>query len=65
MTTEEIQNRIEHIKEIAGDNEEAHVEQDNLMRDFIRYVATFESPIATKAKLVLTVGDIEFERWFA
>ena len=55
-----------HINEISGDDEAAHSEEDDLMRDFISYVADYEiEGISEKAKLILTTGDIDFHRWCA
>ena len=68
MKTEEIQQRLDDIKVMAGDDESAHSAEDRLMRDFIAYVATLNEALpnlALKAKLVLTSKEIEFERWCA
>ena len=67
MTTKEIMERIQHIRDRAADPEAAHANEDKLRADFIRYVATLGSlsPLAQKAKLVLTTDDIEFARWCA
>jgi hypothetical protein len=66
MTTEEIQKRIDNINAISGDSESAHVEEDSLREDFIKYVASLDNPsLAAKAKLVLSTNDIGFSRWYA
>lgn len=69
MTTEEIQLKIENIRNISHDDESAHNEEDNLREEFIRYVAegheTNMPSLAAKAKLILTTNAIRFNRWCA
>lgn len=65
MTTEEIEAKIEGIRTGAGDYEVAHAMEDELQRDFIRYVATLGIPISSKAKLVLSTDKIDFPRYCA
>ncbi len=66
MTLGEIKDAIDHIKAIAGDDEAAHGEEDQLMCDFISHVASLEIPeLSEKAKLVLTTKEIDFARWRA
>ena len=66
MTLDEIKERIEKIRAMAGDDEVAHGAEDDLRRDFIRYVARIGMPsLAEKASVVLSTDEIEFERWCA
>lgn len=67
MSTEEIQQRIQTIREIAGDPEGAHSEEDALRKAFIRYVASLDDlpSLAAKANLILTTEEIKFDRWCA
>jgi lipase chaperone LimK len=67
MTTEEIEKRLEQIKNMAGDDESAHGAEDDLYREFIAYVASLDSlpSLSAKAKLILTTKDINFARWCA
>lgn len=68
MTTEEIKKRIDNINALASDSdsESAHIEEDSLREDFIKYIATLDNPsLAAKAKLVLSTEDIHFSRWYA
>lgn len=66
MTTEEIKTAIATIEAEQDDNETAHVMEDNLMENFIRYISTLDNQsLAAKAALVLTVKDLEFTRWHA
>jgi hypothetical protein len=69
MTRQEIETRIEHIREFAGDDETAHGLEDDLRRDFLKAIASGEIDIrwdmAELAALVLTTDDIDFERWCA
>ena len=59
MSREDILKRLEKIKELAYDSEVAHVLEDELYVDFIR---SMDNELG---KLVLTVKDIKFERWYA
>jgi hypothetical protein len=65
MTLGEIKKRVQEIKDERGDDEAAHVHEDQLREDFIEYIATLEGPIADKAKEVLKTNNIEFDRWCA
>lgn len=66
MTLADIKNRVEYIREISGDDEAAHSEEDTLQRLFIAYIAEFgPSELSDMAKEVLTTETIDFERWFA
>lgn len=80
MTTEEIQNRVDRIKEFQWDVEAAHRAEDNLRRDFIASVAILPQKLeeecddktkamifdlAAKAQMVLATENIDFPRWCA
>lgn len=67
LTTEDINARIESIKQMAGDDEVAHGEEDKLYADFIKHVRLYPTDefLTEKAKLVLMTGEIHFERWCA
>lgn len=66
MTMEEIEKAVQHIREIAGDDEAAHGREDELHVTFIRHVAdTACGELAKKARRVLTTSKIRFSRWCA
>lgn len=65
MELKEIQERVQAIRDVAGDAEAAHSLEDALLQDFIAYVATLPIPIAEKAKAVMATNAIDFERWCA
>lgn len=67
MTSEEIEKRLAHIREVVGDPEAAHSAEDQLYEDFIRYVASLEklAKLSAKAKLVLKANEIKFPRFCA
>jgi hypothetical protein len=66
MTLEEIQNRIEEIRQKSYDDEAARDMEDALREDSIRWIAEVDGiGFEQKAKLVLTTNNIEFERWTA
>lgn len=66
MTIQQIQARIERIKDARWDDEAAHSAEDRLREDFIRHVQSCDDPqLAVMAALVLTTNEIEFARWCA
>jgi len=65
MKPGEITRRVETIARVMHDAEAAHVREDELHLDFIKYVSRDESvPIAVrrKAKQVLEVATWDFQR---
>lgn len=69
MTTEEIKQRIQHIRDSRWDDESAHSLEDALYGDFIKHIAESgcSNPelISEQAKLILTTSTIRFSRWCA
>ena len=66
MSLDENQKRIDQLREIAGDDEAAHSEEDDLRRDVLRAIADGEcDDPAAAARLVLTTSEIRFARWCA
>lgn len=67
MTPDDAQARVDHIRDVAGDDEDAHYEQDQLFRDALAAIASESSDEWAQqlAKVVLQVTDIEFSRWYA
>lgn len=66
MTLEEIQKRVDEIRNIAYDSESAHVEEDGLRHDFIQFISELDNKeLAQKAILVLSTDLIDFNRWCA
>lgn len=65
MTLKQIEERVERIRRMAGDDEAAHSEEDELRHDFIEYVASLPIPLAKKAWAVLETSGIRFARWCA
>lgn len=61
------------IEAIRSDLEEfgdpaAHIAEDTLYRDFIRYISTLDTvppELAAMAKMILTTKEIEFYRWYS
>ena len=66
MTREDIIKRIEHIEDIAGDDEMAHSEEDRLYQDVLESIAkgTCYNP-QDAALLALSTEAIGFARWCA
>ncbi len=66
MTIEEVQDELEHIRAIRGDDEAAHSSEDDLHQEVLQYVAeTAPEPWRSVAAEALKSGDIKFERWCA
>lgn len=69
MTIEEIRKQVREIKKMSGDPEVAHAREDSLMSDFIRFVANggpgISDEVAKMARKVLTVKEINFQRYYA
>ncbi len=62
----ELAARVDEIREGADDNEGAHSEEDLLYTQVLSLIADGKCPDPAKwAALVLTTGEIEFERWCA
>ncbi len=65
MTLKDIDERLEYIRNVAGDNEDAHIQQDMLYEAVLRAIAKgVRNPKLLAAKM-LEVEDIEFIRWYA
>lgn len=66
LTVEEIQNKVEQIRRVAGDPEAAHGMQDELYRTVLAHIVRgeVEDP-KTAARAALMVEEIEFPRWRA
>ncbi len=62
LTAAEINRRVEEIRDCAGDDEAAHVKEDDLYRDFARSLAARRDEIGRKARLVLQTRLIGFTR---
>lgn len=66
MDIEECKMRVRDISARACDDESAHILEDSLYADFVRYVAEKSSgELAEMAKEILKTGDIKFSRWYA
>ena len=66
MTISEVEDRLALLRQIAGDPEAAHGEEDSLYGDVLNAIATGEAEDAVEmARLVLTSEDIDFARWYA
>jgi hypothetical protein len=65
MELKEIKTRIDNIKAVSGDDEVAHIEEDALREDFIKYIAIGGNVTSEMAKEVLKTNDIDFARWCA
>ena len=63
MTNEEIERRIQGIKDMAAanDGEAAHGLIDELQKDFISYIAESNDSVGDKARLVSSTSEIEFD----
>lgn len=66
MTLKHIKEVVSDIEKIREDDEEAHGKEDDLYRDFVKYIArTGTKEQKEKAKEILKTSNIEFARWYA
>ncbi len=66
MTQDEIQHSLTEIRDLAGDDENAHSAEDRLHEAVLQAIAdgTCENP-QVAASLALTSRQIKFARWCA
>ena len=63
----EVEARVRKIKEMKGDNEAAHVEEDNLYEEVLRAIVAHSryGYASDLARAALRTKEIGFERWYA
>ena len=61
MTLEEIEKRLDEIRNESGYNGNAHAMADKLHEDYLRFLADNGDECA---KLVITTRDMDFPRWY-
>jgi hypothetical protein len=65
VTPDEARERLNFIRDIAGDAEIAHSEEDKFHRAVLSAIANGAQNPAELAGTALRTGQIEFERWCA
>lgn len=65
MTVEEIKDRVQKIRDLAGDDERAHSMEDDLHQDVLAEIANGAPNAAELAREALLTLGIEFARWCA
>lgn len=65
MTVEEVADRVRRIAEMTGDNEAAHVEEDQLLEDVLSAIADGADNPAELAKAALAAREVNYDRWYA
>jgi hypothetical protein len=66
MNLQDIQKRLQHVKELSWDDESAHIEEKMLLLDFVVHIRNSGvEPFSSLAAEVLKVEDIDFCRWYA
>jgi len=66
MNIKEAEDKIALIKQLSGDPEAAHSEEDQLYHDFIFYIASAHlGEVSRIANTILKTKDIKFVRWCA
>ncbi len=67
MNIDDIEKSLCLIRQLYGDEEYAHIEEDSLFHDFVDSVSrgAFEGDICEGAKKVMSALDIEYCRWYA
>lgn len=65
MTIQEIQERVLEIQKLSGDDEYQHSNEDKLMVDFIKEIASSNNDYSDQAKEILKTRVLAFSRWCA
>lgn len=65
MTVEEIDKRVQEIRNFANDDEVAHLKEDRLRDDVLVAISKGAPNAEELAYSVLKTGQIEFSRWCA
>ncbi len=68
MKIQEVRQRVNEIRQRAGDPEVAHAMEDQLYRDVLAGIAADPvggSPARRLAKTALAARDIDFPRWYS
>lgn len=65
MSPEDVRDRVEAVRALAGDSEAAHVAEDRLHRDVLLAIARGEQYAQGLAQWALETTTIMFERWYA
>jgi len=66
MNLKEIERRVVDIYSGKEDDEYAHVQEDELHLDFIKYIAKTGTKEQRKmAREILKADDFDFSRWYA
>ena len=65
MKPKDVRKRVEKIRQMAGDDEMAHGEEDRLWGDVLMAIANGAPKAKKLAQEALKTLDIEFYRWCA
>jgi hypothetical protein len=66
MTADDVRKRVDAIRELAGDDERAHAEEDRLWADVLTAIAERRCLLpAAVAREALKTKEIDFRRWCA
>ncbi|TXH41545.1 MAG: hypothetical protein E6Q97_37320 [Desulfurellales bacterium] len=66
MNVAEVRKRIAKIESLKGDDELAHIKEDEPLFDFVRFVArSGDGHLSKIALAVLKVEDVDFSRYCA
>lgn len=68
MTVDEVRARVEQIRQVLRDDEEAHMGEDALWRDVLDAIASGDHPEGQApflAREALATTSLDFARWYA
>lgn len=68
MKPKYIKEKLAEIKSVAWDDEAAHSREDDLLWEFIEFIAhepTVPPRIRRYARMIMKSSDIKFSRWYA
>jgi hypothetical protein len=66
MNIKSIQEDLEYLKEISGDDEAAHGFEDSMYKEFVQFIVdNYKGEISKMAKELRKTEKIDFARWCA
>ena len=65
MNRQKVEEKVKHIQSLRRDPEAAHVTEDDLLWEFVCYVAELGGELGETAQEILKSRDLDFPRWCA
>lgn len=65
LTLADVEARVQNVREMTGDAEVAHSEEDQLYKDVLAAIAAGQRGAKDLAAAALKAAEIDYERWYA